>query len=650
MNRQDFSSFGKNERYDMDIQDTRKVVRNWQEYVADIREYGRVFAWIWKELIDAATKVWIRRMLLLLIVDTAFIMAMPWANRFIFDGVAQRRSDLILWGLGGYVAIVILSRAAGYWVLVCREWVFGLNISNLDKRCSELFMGKSMGQHLQEHSYLSPANVEKGRNRVIALEETILFNAMQTVMHFLVAFVLLCVMSPVAGLLMTGALAVHMIWALFMTVKVNQVMTPLDKEFRKINRYRVERWDSVERVKANGKESTEVMAVKTWFDRVLRDDRTFWIWYLKHMVSRGIVTSLMVGVILAYGAWQVWNGAWTIGLLYPLFAWSMRVRDGLSQVSDIERHVNQQVPSIAAMMETLRVPPDIANGTTDAAAIGDPLRVDIEHLSHDYAAGGSAARPVLTDVSFAVAPGEKVALIGKSGAGKTTIMRLLLRYMDPSVGGRIRLNGHDLRSLDLPSLKRLIGYIPQQAQILDGTLRYNLTYGLSDAERARLADDTLWELMRTLQIDFGDRLTDGLDTKVGRNGVKLSGGEAQRVMIGAAALKDPRLMIIDEATSSLDALTEHKVHEGLRAVLKPSMSALIITHRLPTVRDICTKFVVLRSTQECAEGHSQVEAVAGSFEELYRLSPTFRQLADEQGVVIDILKSGKPRPVQKDKN
>jgi ABC-type multidrug transport system fused ATPase/permease subunit len=242
------------------------------------------------------------------------------------------------------------------------------------------------------------------------------------------------------------------------------------------------------------------------------------------------------------------------------------------------------------------------------------------------------APSILRNVSLTIEPGEKAALIGPSGAGKTTIMRLLMRYMDPT-SGTILVDGHDLRDVRLSSWLNLIAYVPQQAQVFDGTIRDNLLYRFTD-EPAHVSDQELWAIMRKLKIDFGDRLTDGLDTRVGRHGIELSGGEQQRLMIGAAAMRKPTFMVVDEATASLDATTEKAVQKGLEEVLGGHMSALIITHRLSTVRRLCTKFFVLRDSEGLAPGESQLEAAARSFEELYEISPTFRMLADDQGVVI----------------
>jgi ABC-type multidrug transport system fused ATPase/permease subunit len=253
--------------------------------------------------------------------------------------------------------------------------------------------------------------------------------------------------------------------------------------------------------------------------------------------------------------------------------------------------------------------------------------------SDDGGKNESSPFPVIRNVTFTIKQGERVALIGPSGAGKTTLMKLLLRFMDPEHGA-IRVNGHDLRDIDLSSWMRSVAYIPQHAQILDGTIRYNLTYGLSPEERDQWTDDRLWDLMRKLRIDFGERLQNGLETVVGERGIKLSGGQAQRVMIGAAAIQHPPFMIIDEATSHLDSSTERAVHDGLAEILSDRTGALIIAHRLSTVRDLCDRFVVLRNSEEVKNGDSQIEAIANSFEMLYAVSSTFRQLSDDQHVVV----------------
>ena len=154
---------------------------------------------------------------------------------------------------------------------------------------------------------------------------------------------------------------------------------------------------------------------------------------------------------------------------------------------------------------------------------------------------------------------------------------------------------------------------------------------MSEEEAAKVSDSELWEMVRILQLDLGARLTNGLDTELGHYGIDLSGGQKQRLMIGAAAFKKPVFMVIDEATSSLDATTEKLVQAGLEVVLGPKVGALIVTHRLSTVRKLCDEFVMI----DTVNGHGgEVIAIAESFEELADKTECFRKLAADQGIVL----------------
>ena len=381
--------------------------------------------------------------------------------------------------------------------------------------------------------------------------------------------------------------------------------------------------------------------MNTWFGRVLIPDRKFWLWFIRMITVRGFTNRLFTAGILVYGVWRVRHGEWTLGLLLPLAQWTAQISENLWRIGQIEHRLNWNMPSIRAMMDALMQPSEVTDAA-DAIDLPDgPIRIELKGIAHSYPRTADEAKSsatktpsVLQGVDLVIGHGEKVALIGPSGAGKTTIMRLLQRYTDPKEGS-ILVNGVDLRQLRLSSWLRAVGYIPQQSQIFDGTLRYNLLYGLSEEERAAVPDEEIWKLMRDLCIDFKGRLTEGLETVVGRRGIRLSGGEGQRVMIGAAAAKKPRFLLIDEATSSLDSSTEKEVQRGMAELLNnPNVSALIIAHRLSTVEKICTKFVVQRPACDLKPGESQIEAIASSFAGLYPISPTFRRLADDQGLTI----------------
>jgi ATP-binding cassette subfamily B protein len=450
-------------------------------------------------------------------------------------------------------------------------------------------------------------------------------------------------MSPTIGVILSASIALYMLYLLYLNQKVLEVCTPIEIGWRALKRYRVERMKNVERVKTSAKEDVELGIMDDRFGSLIKRDLSFWLWYIRQTFWRGMILIVGLTAVLVYGINQVWIGHWLIGALVPLVMWSLEIVNNMWRVGHIERQLNWYMPSIRHMIEAISIPPAIVS-KTDAIVLdgNEPVEVMFDNVTHSYPLDGddngetsNAVRPspVLKNVNFTVKPGEIVALIGPSGAGKTTLMKLLLRFMDPEHGA-IRVNGHDLRDVRLDSWMGKTAYIPQFGQILDGTIRYNLTYGLSPEECAKWTDDRLWELMRKLRIDFGERLTQGLETVVGERGMKLSGGQAQRVMIGAAAIQRPPFMIVDEATSHLDSSTERDVHDGLAEVLSGNVGALIIAHRLSTVRDLCHRFVVLRNSEEVRNGDSQVEAIADSFEELYTISPTFRQLADDQHVPV----------------
>jgi ATP-binding cassette subfamily B protein len=246
-----------------------------------------------------------------------------------------------------------------------------------------------------------------------------------------------------------------------------------------------------------------------------------------------------------------------------------------------------------------------------------PLTLEFENVSYAYPGG----EETISNVSFIVKPGEKVALVGPTGAGKSTLEYLPLRFMEPT-SGRILINGRDIRDYTIESVLANIGYIPQKALVFDGTVRDNLLYGLPKEERKNWSDEQLLELMRDLAIDFGVRPADEnpLDIIVGRDGVELSGGQAQRLAIGSVVIRRPELMIVDEATSALDTATETELLDGLRKWINGA-GMLVIAHRLSTVRD-SDQIVVLAA--------GRVEAIGSSFDELAKTSPTFRRLIHGQ--------------------
>jgi len=278
------------------------------------------------------------------------------------------------------------------------------------------------------------------------------------------------------------------------------------------------------------------------------------------------------------------------------------------RLTDIDNILQQAGAAADRIFELLDELPEIqdAPGAVALAQVKGEVTFDDVHFSY------SEGDEVLHDVDFHVAPGEVVALVGPSGAGKTSIANLLCRFYDPTHGS-VRVDGHDLREVQLRSLRSHVSVVLQDTFLFNASVRENLLYGKPDATEDELVAAT----KAAYAHDFILALPEGYDTEIGERGVKLSGGQRQRLALARAILTDPRILILDEATSSVDAEAEYLIQQALERVLE-GRTALVIAHRLSTIRN-ADKIIALDGGRIREIGnHRDLLARQGLYSQLYQ--------------------------------
>lgn len=288
----------------------------------------------------------------------------------------------------------------------------------------------------------------------------------------------------------------------------------------------------------------------------------------------GLIASVTLVAILFFGSYQVIEGKMTAGDLVAYLIYAVLVAGPIAILADLYGQFQASLGASERLFEILDTVPDIADAPD--AVVLPPIQGEVEftNVSFHY----TEAIAVLNDVSFSAHPGQVIALVGPSGAGKSTLINLIPRFYD-IVEGSIQIDGYDVRDVTLVSLREQIGIVPQESKLFSGSVMENIRYGRLDA-----TDDEVEQAARAANAhDFiVQDLPEGYNTLVGEQGAKLSGGQRQRVSIARAILKDPRILILDEATSSLDSESESLVQEALDNLMS-SRTSFVIAHRLSTV-------------------------------------------------------------------
>jgi ATP-binding cassette subfamily B protein len=438
--------------------------------------------------------------------------------------------------------------------------------------------------------------------------------ALRQAMMLFGGIIAIMIISPRLSLVMISTFPVLMLVAVFIGRKVRKLSREAQDRLAESATIVEETLQGIANVKAFTNESYEGKrygsGLGAYLDVTLRGVRR----------RAGLVSFIILGIfgsitlVMWYGATLMQAGLLSHGQLTTFTLYTLFVGGGVSSFAEVFSQLQRTLGANERVQELLREQPELS-AAQDAARPAVRLQGEVQFRDVHFSYPSRADLPVLQGLTLSARPGEKIALVGPSGAGKSTIVSLLLRFYEP-VSGVVRLDGQDAAEWDLATVRGNMAIVPQEVLLFGGSIRDNIAYGRPGASE----EEILAASQRAHCHEFITLFPEGYGTLVGERGVKLSGGQRQRIAIARALLKDPAILILDEATSSLDSESEALIQEALAELLR-GRTAFIIAHRLSTVRQ-CDRICVV-------EGGVITES--GTHAELMgRAEGTYRRLADLQ--------------------
>jgi ATP-binding cassette subfamily B protein len=476
----------------------------------------------------------------------------------------------------------------------------------------------SLRFHMHRQTGGLSRDIERGTKGIGFLLNFMVFNILPTLLEIgMVTAILLWRYEWPFAVVTLGTIAAYIVFTLVVTEKrmvYRRSMNDLDS---KANSKAIDALINYETVKYFGNENYELdrydANLGKWVDSAVRNQVS--LNFLN--MGQGIIITVGVTLLLWLSASGVVSGSMSVGDVVLVSAYLTQLYAPLNFLGFVYREIKHALADMERMFSLLDQGQEVADRPQAVALSTNQASVAFEHVDFSY----EPNRRILTDVSFTIAAGKTLAVVGASGAGKSTLSRLLFRFYDVS-DGSIRINGADIRDYSQASLRAHIGIVPQDTVLFNDSILYNIAYGKPGA-----SFDEIRKAAQAASIDdFISRLPDGYDTQVGERGLKLSGGEKQRVAIARTLLKDPPILILDEATSALDTRTERAIQEQLGQIAK-DRTTLIIAHRLSTIAD-ADEIIVLDHGRVIERGtHRQLLSASGRYAQMWRL----QQAEQEEG-------------------
>jgi ATP-binding cassette subfamily B protein len=550
-------------------------------------------------------------------------VAVPLVLKEIVDALSSTSATLVLpvFLLVAYGALRLANSTFGE----LRDAVFAKvtqrSIRRVALKVFEHLHNLALRFHLERQTGGMSRDIERGTAGIRFLLNFMLFNILPTILEIgFVAAILLVKYDPWFCIVTLVTLVVYIAFTLWVTEWRMIFRRNMNEMDSKANTRAIDSLLNYETVKYFNNEGFEARrydeTLQSWEKAAVRNQTS--LSFLN--IGQGAVIAVGVTILMLMAGQGVVRGTMTIGDLVLVNAFLIQLYMPLHFLGFVYREIRHSLADMERMFGLLAQNTEVSDrpDARDLNIRGGEIR--FEHVGFGY----DDRRMVLQSVSFDVPSGHKVAVVGASGAGKSTLSRLLFRFYD-ATSGRILIDGQDIRDVTQKSLRRAIGIVPQDTVLFNDTIYYNIAYGQPDATREEII-----EAARSAHIhEFVETLPDKYDTIVGERGLKLSGGEKQRVAIARTLLKNPPILVFDEATSALDSRTEKAIQAELQEIAT-NHTTLVIAHRLSTIMD-ADQILVMEHGQIVERGtHGELLAQGGAYANMWALQQQEQQEEEEK--------------------